>query len=597
MYLGNTVEGSCPGGKCENLATSTGAADTTTSQSLSSISTVSQETYADSTTTTTTASKAFTATPTAGDLLVMAIGLYSGFTTVSGFAVTAASCSTTWTLAQAGTSTTRDEQYIYYCSSASGSTATIATSWTGAARYTMDIYDLKFFTSTGFTCQSMTSSGGTTGTALALTTSLSFSGSPLLVAIYSWGGTSTITDTATFTTGDLATGAYYAHGEYATSGITSPTTMSATLGTTETYRGGVGCQFPASSSSVPYKIEPDVASSTATGTPSTSTPSGYAWESSSDMGGTTITSGTWQFDLTVRATSIAGTPVVHVWITAWNCQTISLGTCTKLFKNWDNSTNVLASTTATKYTYTTSSETQFTGMHFLAIEYWLVLTMSSAATTATETTVSSASDVIPPPPALTVSAYTTTSTGGSPSPLLSSGATAAIPTSETEVKTSYSTGGGTVPAGGYIEVSLTTGLPVTVYWGSGQTTNFQTPNTYNYVLAISNSATVTWNVNLATQSSMTTNLASRVLSTTISFVSPASNQIVVSAGTITQAAGSAQTLPAYSGSPGVIDIEVVATATTVPTASNAPSTITFSIVLASTSSTAFSQYTVTLTVY
>ena len=57
-------------------------------------------------------------------------------------------------------------------------------------------------------------------------------------------------------------------------------------------------------------------------------------------------------------------------------------------------------------------------------------------------------------------------------------------------------------------------------------------------------------------------------------------------------AGSAVTLAAS----GTIDIQVVATANVVPTATNVPSTITFSLEVASTSSTAFSQYTVVLTI-
>src|SRR5207253_8686564 len=143
-----------------------------------------------------------------------------------------------------------------------------------------------------------------------------------------------------------------------------------------------------------YQIEPDI-SSTTTGTPSTSAPSGYAWVDNATLGGATIPSGTWTFNITTVASGGTGTPVGNLWITVWNCNTTSLGTCTFLFKNWDNTTNVVGTTT-TKYTFTTTVG-PFSNANFLAIEYWIsYATTGGGGWVVTETTVSSASSVFAP---------------------------------------------------------------------------------------------------------------------------------------------------------------------------------------------------------
>lgn len=194
---------------------------------------------------------------------------------------------------------------------------------------------------------------------------------------------------------------------------------------------------------------------------------------------------------------------------------------------------------------------------------------------------------------LTMSAYIVTSTNALAAAVLSSQATGSIPTAETEVKTSFSGPQVTIPVNGQIMFVLTNPLgatTATVFWGTGQTTNFQTPSSYNYVLAITNTGATAWNVNLATASSQTSNLGR--LTATLSFVSPASNQIVVSGGSLTQSSGPVVSLAAS----GTIDIQVVATASSMPTSSNTPSTITFVIKVASTSSTAYAQYTIVVNV-
>ena len=141
-----------------------------------------------------------------------------------------------------------------------------------------------------------------------------------------------------------------------------------------------------------FMVEPDISSS-ATGTPRTSTPSGYAWETPSAIGAQ-IVSGMWTFDFTVGSSASTGT--ASVWITVWSCQTASEGTCAFLFKNWDNTTNVI-STTATQRTYVTGTVGPFSSVQFLVVEYWLHVTVAGASgETVSETTVSSASDVSTP---------------------------------------------------------------------------------------------------------------------------------------------------------------------------------------------------------
>ena len=138
-----------------------------------------------------------------------------------------------------------------------------------------------------------------------------------------------------------------------------------------------------------------------TGTPSTSTVSGYAWVYNTDLGGISIGSvggSTWTFDFTITANHVQGGPIGNLWITVWSCTANSLVSCTFLFKNWDNTTNVLANTTPTKYTYTTGNIGPFSSVHFLSVEYWIAYTSAGnqGSLIATETTVSAASDVITP---------------------------------------------------------------------------------------------------------------------------------------------------------------------------------------------------------
>src|SRR2546425_8622697 len=76
LYLGNSVVGNCnpPNGRCENLVTTTGAADTGTSQSLPAgtpTGTPTDQTTGASAGTTSTPTCAYSTNPTQNDILVV----------------------------------------------------------------------------------------------------------------------------------------------------------------------------------------------------------------------------------------------------------------------------------------------------------------------------------------------------------------------------------------------------------------------------------------------------------------------------------------------------------------------------------------------
>src|SRR5207237_3922282 len=74
-----------------------------------------------------------------------------------------------------------------------------------------------------------------------------------------------------------------------------------------------------------YQVDPDVVSTTTTGIPSSSSPSGYAWiynTAGIQNGLIDVQSGIWQFDMTIAASSTAG--VGRIWITVWQCGSSTL---------------------------------------------------------------------------------------------------------------------------------------------------------------------------------------------------------------------------------------------------------------------------------
>ena len=127
------------------------------------------------------------------------------------------------------------------------------------------------------------------------------------------------------------------------------------------------------------------------------------------------------------------------------------------------------------------------------------------------------------------------------------GNTGTIGTIKSEVKTSFTGSQISVPSGGRLVANITnpagSGKTFTIYWGPAQTTNFQTPADYNYVLALTNSASSAYSVSLSTYSSST---LSRLLNLTVSMYSPSTQEIIVTNGVLTLSSGPTLTLPPSS---------------------------------------------------
>ncbi len=196
---------------------------------------------------------------------------------------------------------------------------------------------------------------------------------------------------------------------------------------------------------------------------------------------------------------------------------------------------------------------------------------------------------------LLVSAYAVNSSNNIVATLLTTGSTVTVGTSKGESKTTFSMAGGTVPANGRIMVVVTApaGGPAsfTLYWGSGQLTNFQTPPKYDYVLTISSPAGTSWNVNLAVASSSG---IARLTNATVWLKVPDSptytvfsQQIALLSGAFTKSAGSSVSLAAST----TMYVYLYATASSVGT-----STIVLTLRVQPSSTTPYSLYTVVLTV-
>src|SRR5437660_935955 len=145
-----------------------------------------------------------------------------------------------------------------------------------------------------------------------------------------------------------------------------------------------------------FEVQPDVTGTTTTATPSTTTPTGQAWVYSTDLGGITIQSGSWEFDTTITASR---TGTANMRFLVWSCLTASEGApCTLLF-DFTGTANIESTTTGPiKYIDVTPTVGPFSNVHYLTVEVWISPTGSAGngAATDTMTTVSSASDVITP---------------------------------------------------------------------------------------------------------------------------------------------------------------------------------------------------------
>src|SRR5579864_6540030 len=429
FYLGNSAVGSCVG-KCENLVTTTGSADTGTSQSipLGVTGTPTDQTTGASAGTTATPTCTYSTNPTQNDVLVVSFMVAPSTITVNSVTDTLGnSFSLVKSLSETSTTVTFTA-YIYSATEvfASGlDTITIHLSGTTTDTYLTCWEDSGITTTTGATASGSGTLTSGTGPFSMSSASMATTANDLIYAFAAYQPCVSENTSPTYTSGFTSmnahgtpstTGTHCANGgnnpandnmlnEYeipTTTGSSTAATQSGTFSqsiSTNTW-GWVELEvdFQASSAVGKYIVKPDVASSATTGTPSTSSVSGYAWVYNTDLGSATIDSGTWTFNVTTGLNSIAGGPVGNLWVTVWNCGTNSLTSCTFLFKNWNNNTNVLASTTPTKYSFTTGTVGPFSNIHFISVEYWISYTSggSSPCCTVTETTVSSASAITTP---------------------------------------------------------------------------------------------------------------------------------------------------------------------------------------------------------
>jgi hypothetical protein len=196
---------------------------------------------------------------------------------------------------------------------------------------------------------------------------------------------------------------------------------------------------------------------------------------------------------------------------------------------------------------------------------------------------------------VSISAWIVNSTGGivaqvTPTPVT----TGAIGTAKGEVLTTVAGQGAAIPANGMIMVALTTpsgGPTITVYYGTAQLTNFQTPAAYDYVFTITSPAGGSWSTSLAVASSGS---ITRLTNMTVTLKVPDaptysvySEQVTILGGAITQSSGPTVALAAST----TMYVYVYATASSVGTSS-----FSFALTLYPPTGTAYAEYTIDLTV-
>jgi len=122
-----------------------------------------------------------------------------------------------------------------------------------------------------------------------------------------------------------------------------------------------------------------------------------------------------------------------------------------------------------------------------------------------------------------------------------------VSTSKSEVITTFTGPETSVSSGDRLLAVLTnptgSGITYTIYWGTGQTTNFATPSDFDYVLRFVNSGSTSYSVSLSVYSYSS---IGRLTSMSISIYSPSTTQILIADGAVTQSSGSAVTLSGSS---------------------------------------------------
>src|SRR6266480_446560 len=419
FYLGSSTVGACSG-KCEGLTTSAGSDDTTTTQNVVIGSSPTEDVNAASnkaatwTSGTTISITTFATTSTADTILVFVASSKTTTPIQNAPSATGFTCDASARKEVAISTGVGLSEWVCHTSAAVSSetvTVNLSATPTWAIAQIISVNGAEdptgtfspFDQNSGFVYGNSRNSGGGT-VAPTVTAVSSLNADDLFISASgdtgantqtagAIGGTTGTLDISTTSTGALAV-------EHRS--VTATLSASSCNFGTATSRWIIFCDALQSAPKY-YVVEPDVGATTLTATPSTSTPSGYAWVY--DTSGlqanaiNDIQSGTWQIDQTIGLSSITGVPVARLWVTVWSCTTHSLGTCTFLFKNWDTGTiNVAAQTAATKNTYTTASQASFVTPVFLSVEYFIVWQYSgnTAAVTVTHTTVSSKSDIITP---------------------------------------------------------------------------------------------------------------------------------------------------------------------------------------------------------
>src|SRR5438046_1085935 len=418
FYLGSSTVGACSG-KCEGLTTSAGSDDTTTNQSVVIGSSPAEDSNPASnkaatwTSVTTISITAFATTSIADTIIIFVASSKTTTPIQSAPSATGCTCDASARKEVAISAGVGLSEWVCHTSAAISSetvTVNLSATPTWAIAQIISVNGAEdptgtfspFDKNSGFVYSSNRNSGG--GTAAPTVTAVSsLNADDLFISASAdtgantqtagaIGGTTGTLDISTTSTGALAV-------EHRS--VTATLSASSCNFGTATSRWIIFCDALQSAPKY-YVVEPDVGATTLTATPSTSTPSGYAWiYDTSGLAANAIEdiqSGTWQIDQTIGLSAINGAPLARLWITVWSCTTHSLGTCTFLFKNWDTGTNVAAQTAATKNTYTTASQASFVTPAFLSVEYFLVWQYSgnTAAVTVTHITVSAKSDIITP---------------------------------------------------------------------------------------------------------------------------------------------------------------------------------------------------------
>src|SRR5438094_810316 len=419
FYLGSSTVGACSG-KCEGLTTSAGSDDTTTTQSVVIGSSPTEDVNAGSNTAatwtsgTTISITTFATTSTADTILVFVASSKTTTPIQNAPSATGFTCDASARKEVAISAGVGLSEWVCHTSAAISSetvTVNLSATPTWAIAQIISVNGAEdptgtfspFDQNSGCVYSNNRNSGGGTNPPTVTAVS-SLNADDLFISASgdtgantqtagAIGGTTGTLDISTTSTGALAV-------EHRS--VTATLSASSCNFGTATSRWIIFCDALQSAPKY-YVVEPDVGATTLTATPSTSTPSGYAWiYDTSGLAANAIEdiqSGTWQIDQTIGLSSITGAPAARLWVTVWSCTTHSLGTCTFLFKNWDTGTiNVAAQTAATKNTYTTASQVSFITPAFLSVEYFLVWQYSgnTAAVTVTHTTVSAKSDIITP---------------------------------------------------------------------------------------------------------------------------------------------------------------------------------------------------------